>query len=235
MQVDLIAHTVLGLGLGHGLDLEAISPYVEQYDASDIDTLAEFAGRSCYQSWQRPNPDTATNVGYLRNILSQQHFSVLEHASATFYVQGVSRALTHELVRHRHLSYSQLSQRFVNEDREDDLVLPPAAQGDSFAESIHRAAHEQAHSFYRELVDHYTTNKGLPRKQAREAARAVLPNQQETKAVITSNLRGWREFILKRNTEAADAEIRLLAQRVLEHLRSIAPHSVQDLADGPYA
>ena len=237
MQVDLIAHTVLAEDYetdGKILDQTEYTRHGAWSGVSHADELAEFAGRSCYTSWKRPNPATATNEGYIANILKQGHFSVLEHASATFYVQGVSRALTHELIRHRHLSYSQLSQRFVNEDREDDLVLPPAARGDEEAERHHEYAHELAHNMYDILVKHYTS-KGLPRKQAREAARAVLPNQQETKVVITSNLRGWREFILKRNTEAADAEIRLLAQRVLEHLRSIAPHSVQDLADGPYA
>lgn len=232
MKVDLIAHTVLA---GGGAAIEDASPYIDQGDAWDMDTLVEFAGRACYQSWQRPNPKTATNEGYIANILAQGHFSVLEHASATFYVQGVSRALTHELIRHRHLSYSQLSQRFVNEGgREDNLVLPPAAHDDMAAAMIHQRAHDQAHLIYNDLVAHYTS-KGLPRKQAREAARAVLPNQQETKLTITANLRAWREFIQKRNTVAADAEIRILAQKVLEHLRVIAPNSVQDLEDGPYA
>ena len=113
-------------------------------------------------------------------------------------------------------------------------MLPPAARGDEEAERHHEYAHELAHNMYDILVKHYT-EKGLPRKQAREAARAVLPNQQETKLTITANLRGWREFIQKRNTEAADAEIRILAQKILERLREIAPHSVQDLEDGPYA
>lgn len=222
MKVDLIAHTVIHK------PLEGVSPFTDQGDAWDMDTLVEFAGRSCYQSWQRPNPKTATNEGYLANIIAQGHFSVLEHASATFYVQGVSRALTHELIRHRHLSYSQLSQRFVNEDREDDLVLPPAAEGDEVAEELHKAAHADAHIHYRALVDHYTS-KGLPRKQAREAARAVLPNQQETKLVVTGNMRAWRDVIAKRNDPAADAEIQRFAAEVLKQLKTIAPNTFQDM------
>lgn len=226
MKVDLIAHTVLASPQGFAEH----TPYVDQYDAADPDTLVEFAGRSCYQSWQRPNPKTATNEGYIANILEQGHFSVLEHATATFYVQGVSRALTHELIRHRHLSYSQLSQRFVNEDREDDLVLPPAAEGDPDAIAIHQMAHRQAHGAYAQLVDHYTS-KGLPRKQAREAARAVLPNQQETKIVVTGNLRAWREVIAKRTDPAADAEIQRFAAEVLRQLREITPNSFQDFEE----
>src|SRR5262249_31490582 len=77
--------------------------------------LAEFAGRACYQSWNKPNPATATNQGYLRHILDVGHLSVLEHGVVTMYLTGVSRSLTHELIRHRHFSYSQLSQRYVPE------------------------------------------------------------------------------------------------------------------------
>lgn len=224
MKVDLIAHTVI-----HN-PLEGVSPFTDQGDAYDPDTLVEFAGRSCYQSWQRPNPNTATNEGYLANILGQQHYSVLEHATATFYVQGVSRALTHELIRHRHLSYSQLSQRFVNEDRADDLVLPPAAENDPVAQQLHKELHRNAHAYYGLLVEHYTA-KGLPRKQAREAARAVLPNQQETKLVVSGNMRAWRDVIAKRNDPAADAEIQEFARQVLGHLKTIAPNSFQDFGE----
>ena len=76
---------------------------------SDADTLSHFAGRSCYQAWEMPHEKTRTNKGYLRNILDQGHESVLEHGTASFYIEGVSRNLTHELIRHRHLSYSELS------------------------------------------------------------------------------------------------------------------------------
>ena len=75
--------------------------------------LAEFAGRACYESWSKPNPATATNAGYLRHILEVGHLSVLEHGTVTMYLRGVSRSLTHELIRHRHFSYSQLSQRYA--------------------------------------------------------------------------------------------------------------------------
>lgn len=198
--------------------------------ASFLDLLSEWAGRSCYQSWDKPNPATRANKDYHANTLAQGHFSIYEHAVVTFYVTGVSRALTHELIRHRHLSYSQLSQRFVNEGREDNLVLPPAAEGDEVAGPVHKGAHVVAHYFYNKLVEHYT-EKGLPRKQAREAARAVLPNQQETKLVVTGNIRAWRDFIAKRNDPAADAEIRMFAQEVLKQLRFYAPNSVQDIKE----
>ncbi|WP_390479680.1 FAD-dependent thymidylate synthase, partial [Frankia casuarinae] len=70
-------------------------------DADGGQALAEFAGRACYQSWNKPNPATATNAGYLRHILDVGHLSVLEHGTVSLYLTGVSRSLTHELVRHR--------------------------------------------------------------------------------------------------------------------------------------
>ena len=72
-------------------------------DATTAESLMEFAGRACYQSQAKPNPYTRSNSDYLANILAQGHESVLEHASASFYLTAVSRALTHELIRHRHL------------------------------------------------------------------------------------------------------------------------------------
>src|SRR5438067_11433027 len=79
-------------------------------DAEGGQALAEFAGRACYQSWDKPNPATATNEGFLRHILEVGHLSVLEPATVTLYVTGISRPVTHELIRHRHFSYSQISQ-----------------------------------------------------------------------------------------------------------------------------
>lgn len=198
---------------------------------SEIDMLSEFAGRSCYQSWKKPNPETATNTGYMKNIISQGHFSVLEHGSVTFYVEGVSRALTHELIRHRHLSYSELSQRFVNiEDAE--IVTPPALSDGS---SDHRLAsvEDEAKYQYMKIVDALVSD-GVNRKQAREAARAVMPSMIETKIVVTGNLRAWRDVLQKRHSVHADAEIQQFAAEVLKHLREIAPASVQDIPDEPY-
>lgn len=235
MQVDLIAHTTFhgnaaAKAVGNDWRPEAREAWGDLGSLGpEADWLAEFAGRSCYQSWSRPNPKTATTEGYLANIINQGHFSVLEHASATFYVQGVSRALTHELVRHRHLSFSQLSQRFVDET-EGEFVVPPALQD---VREYLDDAHTDATRIYQDLVSHLI-GKGHPRKQAREAARAVLPNMQETKIVVTGNHRAWRDFLAKRWHVAADAEIRLLAGKILDHLNYLAPSSFQDIPSQPY-
>jgi thymidylate synthase (FAD) len=213
--------------------------------ATDADALAEFSGRACFQSWSRPNPATATNSGYLANILDHGHFSVLEHASVTLYVQGVSRSLTHELVRHRHFSPSQLSQRFVDES-EVTFVVPPAEREiirNHFAFSTIEDREEQdreieaefnARSFFNVVRAEYAlavdrlTKAGLPRKEVREAARAVLPNCTETKLVLTGNLRCWREFFFKRDADGVDREMREFASAALAVIRPLAPASFQD-------
>lgn len=189
------------------------------------DELSEMAGRLCYKSWKRPNPATATNQGYVANIIAQQHFSVLEHASATFWISGVSRSLTHELVRHRHLSFSQVSQRYVNES-EGETVTHPALDS-AFTKDIVEDAVNEARSQYASLVD-YLVSLGVDRKTARGAARGVLPNATATELIVTGNHRTWREVLSKRLAPGADAEIQALAAALLVELRKIAPNTYQD-------
>ena len=93
-------------------DLEEFQIWQTDTD-NEPQQLIEASGRICYSSWH--NPAKRTNEQYIANLLSQQHYSVIEHAVASFYIRGVSRALTHELVRHRHFSYSQRSTRYVDE------------------------------------------------------------------------------------------------------------------------
>src|SRR5579859_377031 len=202
-------------------------------DADGGEALAEFAGRACYQSWKKPNPSTATNAGYLRHILEVGHLSVLEHGSVTFYLTGVSRSLTHELIRHRHFSYSQLSQRYVPE-RDAAMVEPDVIAEDAELHAKFVEASEAAVRAYTELleglekkfadVEHAT----LRRKQARQAARAVLPNATETRIVVTGNYRAWRHFVAMRASEHADVEIRALAIACLRELKRIAGNAFAD-------
>lgn len=210
----------------------------------DADHLAEFAGRACYKSWNRPNPATATNVDYLKNIINQQHFSVMEHASISFYAEGVSRSLLAELTRHRHLSFSVVSQRYVRMDREE-FVVPPAIveYGDEVGRqkmymewTIHELFEEalnDAFEKYNQIAD-ALIKKGVPRKKAFEAARSVLPNAVESPMVVSGNIRAWRDVLGKRYHIAADAEIQEFAVEVLHHLREYAPNSVQDIPEVPY-
>ena len=215
-------------------------------DATGMDHLIEAAGRSCYESWHRPNEKTQRNEDYIANILRQKHTSVLEHSYATFYLTGVSRALLAEITRHRQLSFSVRSQRFVDES-EAAIVVPPAIRdhvgevvygwegyadqemSGSATDAIKHAA-DEASDIYVILVD-ALMESGLPRKQAREAARAVMPNMTETRIVISGNLRAWREMLVKRLSSGADAEIREVSEMILKRLKEIAPSAMQGIED----
>lgn len=211
-------------------------------DADGGAALVEFAGRACYQSWSKPNPRTATNAAYLRHIIDVGHFSVLEHASVSFYITGVSRSCTHELIRHRHFSYSQLSQRYVPE-QDSQVVVPAGIEDDPELRNDFLAAADASRAAYTELLARLEAkltdsgNATLRRKQARQAARAVLPNATETRIVVTGNYRAWRHFIAMRASENADVEIRRLAIECLRQLIDVAPQVFSDfeiiaLADG---
>jgi thymidylate synthase (FAD) len=202
-------------------------------DADGGQALAEFAGRACYESWHKPNPSTATNAGYLRHILEVGHLSVLEHGSVTFYLTGVSRSLTHELIRHRHFSYSQLSQRYVPE-LDAEMVEPDVIAGDPELHAKFVDATAASLQAYTELLEGLekkfadVPNATLRRKQARQAARAVLPNATETRIVVTGNYRAWRHFVAMRASEHADVEIRQLAVACLRELQRIAGNAFAD-------
>ena len=211
-------------------------------DATGGQALAEFAGRACYQSWSKPIPATATNAGYLDHILQVGHLSVLEHSTATFYITGISRSVTHELIRHRHFSFSQLSQRYLPATG-PEVVEPAVIAADPALHDIFTAAAAQSAEAYTALLTALeeraaTAPDGtLARKQARQAARAVLPNATSTAIVVTGNYRAWRHFIGMRATEAADVDIRGLAVALLVQLQALAPNVFADfrvsvLADG---
>jgi thymidylate synthase (FAD) len=219
MEVKLLAHTSAASEVYDRLD-------AWHRDVESSDELAEYTGRLCYQSWDKPNPATATNDGYLANILKQRHESVLEHASATFLVEGVSRHLLGELTRHRHTSPSVESLRFCLPRTyavhptlaEYDLEHELAAQWEESLARYNRV--------YFSLID-----EGLKRKEAAEAAAQFLPLATSTDLALTGNMRAWRELLKKRLDKAANREIRVLAEKILSILKVIAPHSFQDFEE----
>lgn len=221
MHVTLIGST--------SVDFEAYATLPPQAGTSDADYLGVFAGRACYQSFHRPNSKTAPDADYLASIIEKQHESVLSHASAVFYVTGVSRSLTHELVRHRWLSFSQLSQRYVDES-ESEYVPSPLVRTDHTADVALWGVHQEAQKAYQLLVDVFT-NAGYSIKRAREAARSVLPNATETRLVVSGNLRAWRDFLKQRLSVGADYEIMAFAVEIHRLCKEIAPYSFRDLDD----
>ena len=201
-------------------------------ESSDGERLAEFAGRLCYMS--QKNPAGRNTREYLENIKKQGHGGVLEHANYSLLLEGVSRSLTHELVRHRAgFAYSQLSQRYVDES-EAAFVVPPAMIGDETLEGAWREQIEAAQASYVSLVAQlmerygWVADKVHRRKMAREAARGVLPNSTETKIVATGNARAWRTMLELRAGEGAEQEIRRMAVAVLRLLQTEAPAFFSD-------
>ncbi|GAA2294280.1 FAD-dependent thymidylate synthase [Nonomuraea roseoviolacea subsp. roseoviolacea] len=202
-------------------------------DAYLADSLAVFAGRNCYQSWGKPNPATAKTSDYLAHIIRQGHHSLFAHASATFYIDSVSRAFLTELNTHHFLKGSTVSQRYVGPSKMGDPVIPPAIGPDSPAAAGIRAHYRSAVADYNYMVK-MLIDEGAKPKAAREAARAVLPNCTPTKIVVTGNLLAWRDFLRKRWHVAADAEMREVAGAILDALRGYAPASFQDFPGEPF-
>ena len=213
-EVRLLAHTKI--------DEKAISEYMSIQDAStDAETLLTMAGRNCYRSFRRPNEATYNDADYLRRTLFDRgHFSIAEHATATLYFTGVSRAFLAELTRHRHLSFSVESQRFINAN-DANFVMPPAIREHDMAaqrDFIGRA--EECLADYRvsqARLDH------LPKKQRNEAARALLPNAVETRMVVTGNLRAWNEVIQRRTQPDADAEMQEVMRLAAKQMHTVSP------------
>jgi len=200
--------------------------------STDGERLAEFAGRLCHMSQQ--NPAERSTREYLENIKKQGHGSVLEHASYSLLIEGVSRSLSHELVRHRAgFAYSQLSPRYADE-REAGFVMPPAIMGDDALEAAWGAQVAAALESYLRLADALMARHGWlddkvhRRRVAREAARGVLPNSTETKLVVTGNARAWRAMLELRASEAAELEMRRLAIAVLRVMQQEAPGFFSD-------
>lgn len=211
-RVQLLAYTTI--------NREAIGELMDiQGGSTDAETLTVFAGRGCYDSYHRPNKATFHDPDYIeRTVFDQGHGSILEHASATLFFTGVSRAFLTELTRHRHLSFSVRSQRFVDEG-EANIVIPPALAGkeDGLAEHM-----DEALGFYEWLVKE-RMEAGVPRKQAREAARAVLPSMAETKMVVTGNLRAWHQVVERRTAPDADAEMIEVMNLAKQQLAQVSP------------
>ena len=199
--------------------------------------IIETSARLCYMSFGRGRKDIAD---FITNLLTFKDGSVFEHVNYGFVITGISRSLTHELVRHRAgFAYSQRSQRYVDESA-GNFVIPPVLQQLDGVEPREQLldAFQRAEDAYARLVEELEV--ALPkegfdrlterRKAIRQAARAVLPNATETKIFVTANVRAWRHFIETRATPFADVEIRRLAVIILRMLQKEAPLMFGDFA-----
>lgn len=182
----------------------------------NAEKLIEETGRTSYLSFDRKGKDTEKT--FIRMLIKNGHFSVLEHAYATFRISGVSRAFTHQLVRHRLCSYTQQSQRYVDESN-FNYVEPNSIKNNSNAHSLFAKFIEDAKKVYAELQKLGVKN---------EDARFVLPNAVESQIVVTANLREWRHIIELRGSLDAQWEIRNAAIKILKILKKHAPTVFED-------
>lgn len=231
----------------HGVSWESDSEVAAE-------VVTETAGRLCYMSFARPRP--GGNATYLHHIKEVGHGSVLEHGVWNLLFTGISRSLTHELVRHRAgMGYSQLSQRYVDESVAE-YVEPDIIAADPELHAIWLDAVQRVHSAYVKLAEALNAKLADPRaaaaamlppdadrttrrKAARQAARSVLPNATETKIFVTANARALRHFLEQRGSAFAEPEIRKLACKVLDLLQKESPNLFGDylrvpLPDGTF-
>jgi len=180
----------------------------------DPQTLIESAGRLCWDTRDK----TGTVPGRIQRWIDVGHESMIEHASATFFIRG-SRAMTHELVRHRIASYSQRSQRYVRE-KEVSYLEPPEVSANAEAAEVYRRSMAAAWDAYARLL-------GVGLKP--EIARYVLPNACYTEIICTWNFRELRHIIRLRTSPRALPEIREVAQRLRAILKEHAPQVFADL------
>jgi len=182
----------------------------------DAERVIEQAGRTAYLSFDRAKE--GSQARFIRMLVKSGHHSVLEHAYASFRIRGGSRAFTHQLVRHRLCSFTQQSQRYVDE------------QSFSYTEPESISATEEAHTLFVDLMDRakdaYSKLRQLGIRN--EDARFVLPNAVQSEIVVTANFREWRHVIALRGRADAQWEIRRTIIEILKILKERAPTVFED-------
>ncbi len=182
----------------------------------EAEKVIERAARTCYMSQERISPDSCR--GFIKKIIKAGHFSVLEHAYATFKLSGVSRSLTHQLVRHRLCSFSQKSQRYVSENN-FSWVTPPSIEADKSIMEEYRNCMGFLQKAYLMLRE-----KGVKA----EDARFILPNGCATEIVFSANFRQLRHMISLRGSSRAQWEIRRVFTEIASIMKKIAPSCFYD-------
>jgi len=193
----------------------------------DPETAVALAARLCYSPASidelQEKLSTADITRFLEKIMSLGHQSVLEHASFTFGIDGISRVTSHQLVRHRIASFSQQSQRYVSHKERFGAVIPPTIAGRPELVERFEAQLQEIHRFYGELVE-----AGIPA----EDARYILPNATRTNVIMTMNARELLHFFRLRCCERAQWEIRDMACEMLKLVKGVAPVIFRDAGPG---
>ncbi len=218
---------------------EEISKFIHNFwvidpNSTDAERIIEFSGRLCYMSFgEKQSPKS--NREYIRNLIKKGHESVLEHANWTFVLKGVTRAFTHQLVRHRvGFSFSQLSQQYHDESGATFLIPTDLKKHPALA-NIWRKSIEQSLSSYKEILEEltsadpgFTPRDGEKTRRIRTAARSLLPNATGTVISVTANARALRHFLTVRGAIEGDEEMRLVSTEILKKIGPDAPSVFED-------
>lgn len=217
-------------------DLEFDSYLTDPVTLPPGTALAKYAGQLCYASFSPRRTPNEKAERYFTNIFAQKHLSIIEHTSFSFILWGISRSLTHELIRHRLASYSQLSQRYCD-GKVLRFVLRPelAADPDERVMAIRRYQKDWAE--YHALITRMAgKTPSLPgesatdkRKRVQQVARELLPNATETALIVTANARAWRHVLQMRGSLHAELEIRQLVLRLGAILKQAEPLLFSDV------
>lgn len=215
INVKLIAHTC---DLVRG-DLESVVAYAAKlcYSKSNIEDLIQ-------------NQDDEKIEKFINNLLDIGHESPLEHVSFTFGIEGISRACSHQLVRHRIASYSQQSQRYVDLNSTYNYITPPSILEDDEINNFYTEINDIIFEKYKvltKMLEEKHIKNGMDKKSANkkaiEDARFILPNACETKIMVTMNVRTLHNFFKERCCNRAQWEIREVANKMLDICLDVAP------------
>ena len=179
------------------------------YSPSDIQSLKEKIGKNDQKA-------------FVRKLMDMGHMSPVEHPDFTFAIEGISRACSHQLVRHRLASYSQQSQRYVSAEAGFDYIIPPSIKADPDMKKAFKKNMAEAQAAYKNLVT--SLNKaGVKGEAANQDARFALPNAAETKIIVTMNARELLHFFRQRCCNRAQWEIRAMADKMLKLVKKVSP------------
>ena len=184
------------------------------YSASDVNAIKEAV------SSKNQEP-------FIGKLVDSGHLSPIEHASFTFAIEGISRACSHQLVRHRLASYSQQSQRYVSMEGGFGYIIPPSIGKDPVLKEQFEFFMEGIQEFYNRLMT-ALNERGIEGEAAYEDARFVLPNAAETKIIVTMNGRELLHFFAQRCCRRAQWEIRAMAIEMLKLAKWAAPANFND-------
>lgn len=236
---------------GFPKDYEFIKYIKDPVKLPPAEKLTKVAGQTCYMSFGPKRTWNKEAQKYFDNIIFSGHGSVMEHANFSFLIWGVSRSLTHELVRHRAgCAYSQVSQRYVS-GRVLRFVERKEYQGDKHLHELFEERIDRAHREYSEMADYLYAKqeKGYKillgeqktdlRKKVQQVSRSLLPNETEAPIVVTANVRAWRHMINMRASDHAEVEIRNVFFNIYKILKDVSPMLFKDfkvvhLPDGTY-